>query len=143
MATLEVDKAGAKTMLDQATRGYLNAIDIADYLAAEKGLSFRAAHGVVREAVEACRSDKSPALTAKALNTALEKAGKPGQLSDAEVSSLSDPAQNLKHRKNMGSPNPKDLERQISSLSDRLGEQIILWQSRREKIENARKKLFA
>ncbi len=118
MATIRVDDTHRERMLAQCSAGYLNAIDIADFLAAEKGVPFRTAHGVVRTAVDTCRNASPPSatLTTDALNSALESAGLSVRLAEAEVEALSGPLGNLNRRKNLGSPKPAEVLRRADEI---------------------------
>ena len=140
LATLTVDDAHRATMLGQCRTGYLNAIDVADFLAADKSVPFRTAHGVVKAAVDAARAASPPidALTPALINDALAAAGLTLRLTDAEVDALSDPLANLSRRRNLGSPNPTETRRRADELAVELNQASAEWAARADHIRTAR-----
>jgi len=144
IATLRITKANKKSMREKCETGYLNAVDIADYLAAHTGLTFRKAHSVVRSAVDSCRKARppDPRLTAEALNHVLKKEGLAVRLTLADIKGLSDPAANLVRKKNQGSPNPTDVLRQSRKISAAVKKYQTWWTGKTKALETARKKLF-
>lgn len=144
IATLTISKANRESMKEKANAGYLNAVDIADYLAAVKGLPFRKAHAIVKSAVDFCRNESPPAsgLSLEALNKSLKQSGVTVELVFSEVRSLSDSSANLSRRRNQGSPNPSDVLRQSNLVLAQSKKAQTWWTTKTKNVASARNKLF-
>ena len=129
-------KVNHDVMQQAAQTGFLNAVDIADFLARTRDLPFRKTYTVLSEAVG---KSSEKYFTLDELNGVL-KNNKVKLLSEAEFKKLSDPIQCLLSRDHLGSPNPKQLKRHIGSLK-RKTETVKRWlNDRTGQIKAARKR---
>lgn len=144
IATLGISKANQESMKTKSDAGYLNAVDIADYLAAVKGVPFRKAHAIVKSAVDLCRNESppAPALTLDSLNKSLKKHGSAIELTFSEVRSLSDSSANLNLRRNQGSPKPADVLRQSNQVLAQSKKAHAWWTIKTKHVASVRTKLF-
>lgn len=122
-ATMTVDTAAMKKATEL---GFLNATDVADFLAQKRSLPFRLCYQVLGKAVLACEAEGK--LSAEAVNEALKEVSPNTQpLFDEEMAQLNDPDYLLSLRPQTGSPNPEktqelllDLETGIGNLAEKL-----------------------
>ncbi len=129
-------KVNCEAMQEAAQTGFLNAVDIADFLARTRDLPFRKTYTVMSEAVG---ESSQKYFTLDELNGVL-KNNKVKLLSEAEFKKLNDPIQCLLSRDHIGSPNPKQLKRHIGSLK-RKAENVRRWlNDRTGQIKAARKR---
>lgn len=103
--------------MEQAARsGFLNAVDIADYLARSRKLPFRKTYTVMSEAVG---TSSNPYFQLIELNEVLRD-NRIKQLSPMEFDPLNDPRQCLLSREHLGSPNPQQVKQQIQGLKRKM-----------------------
>lgn len=100
MAGLSVN---TNAMLHAASSGFLNAVDIADYLAQDRGIPFRNTYRVLSEAVGISTENT---FTKEDINAVLASM-KIRPLSTIEFHALHNPVRCLKQRDHSGSPNPQ------------------------------------
>jgi argininosuccinate lyase len=117
LSSVRVD---ADRMLARARASWATASNLADMIARERGLSFRAAHGivgrVVRTAVEAQVLPSQ--LTAADVDRAAEAvAGGPLGLDDAQVRAALDPVAFVESRVTTGSVNPREVQAMIDDAT--------------------------
>lgn len=104
LLSMHVDAA----RLQEAARvGFLEAVDLADWLASHRGLSFREGYRVAAQSVEACRS--LGRLECSAVNACLPKGC--AALSDSEFADVTDLRRCLARRDHVGAPSPKHAKR--------------------------------
>jgi argininosuccinate lyase len=101
-------KADKKAMRDACDVGFLEAAELADFLAMQSGLPFRQLHGIVAQAVASC--DKGGQLTLEAVNGALVDTKIKFQMSPKDWDSLMDPAQRIALRRQTGSSAPDQVQ---------------------------------
>ncbi len=95
-----------------ATSGFLNAVDLADFLSGTRELPFRQSYQILSEAVGMATKDQ---FEFQALNDILEKSKiKPLTLDEFQL--LSDPVQCLMNRNHEGSPHPKHVQDHLKRL---------------------------
>jgi argininosuccinate lyase len=101
--TLQVN---TEAMLAATQEGFLNATDVADYLARTRRLSFRLCYQILGRSVARCEALGK--LTAEVINSELaEKASGVALLTREEMNTLEDPLLLLSLRTQTGSPNPE------------------------------------
>jgi argininosuccinate lyase len=115
---------------------FLNAVEIADFLASNRGITFRQAHALV---AQACREAKVDNIELGALNKLLKTEGIAPPLSAEEWATVTDPQQILNRRQTIGSPNPKQLQADIKPLQKRLAAETNRLTRRQAKIADAQK----
>ena len=93
--------------------GFLNAVDIADYLAISRGLSFRMGYKIISEAVGLAKED---CIQLNDLNSLLGKQ-KVKALSEKEFQNLCDPVQCLFNRNHAGSPHPERVLEHLKTIN--------------------------
>lgn len=113
MRGLEVDE---RKMLEASTRGFLNAVDIADYLAKNRDLPFRATYQLLSEAVGI---SKSQGLSRDQLNALLEQ-HEIRPLTAIEFHALHNPKRCMRQRDHVGSPHP----RRVRDSTQRMDKQV-------------------
>jgi argininosuccinate lyase len=106
-------KTNKEIMKQAAERGFLNAVDFADFLAASRDIPFRKTYTILSEAVGKAQSDR---FDFGEMNAVLE--GHSIQpLNKDEFNKLSDPMQCLLSRPHAGSPNPDQVLAHLKQLN--------------------------
>lgn len=131
--TVQVNK---EVMRSLATVGFLNAVDVADYITREFAVPFRQAYHVVAEAVKL--SDSEGEITLYAINTALRNAGIDKILDAEALNQLNIPERNVTLKNHIGGPAPDTVSRAIGNLSEKLAEYRSWFDSATEKLEKAK-----
>lgn len=103
-----------QNMLKQCRTGFVNAVDIADYLAREKGMSFRQAYTITGKSIQHDRKNKR--LHLNTLNTFLKKETKNIALSEEEFKQLNDYRRLLKLKNSSGGPSPEAVKKSLEKL---------------------------
>ncbi len=119
--------------------GFLNATDVADYLARTRGLPFRSAYRHLGAAVQACEGHG--ALTREALNAALDRDGIP-PLTAAEWEPLNDPTGLLSLRDQPGNPHPERTRHAIDLLLGEIREEAAAASAEEKKWRAAEDRLW-
>jgi len=122
LESLTIDK---KRMRQLLAHDYLEAADVADYLAQTRKVSFRQTYRWLGEAVRLSEESKRPLSTT--LNTVLVREEGVRPLDQAEATNLSSPDYILSRRVSQGGPSPESVRAQAASYT--------------EKINNIRKKI--
>jgi argininosuccinate lyase len=116
-------------MRARCSEEFINAVDIADYIAQEKGIPFRSAYKVVSEAIRESAAggengNKKTApceLNLNILNSLLRKVGKKNpKLRKSEWAMLARPERLIARRKNIGSPSPEFARKNYQNLKNNL-----------------------
>jgi len=114
-----------------AIQDFLNAADVADWLAQTFELSFRDCYEILSLAVKysALSSDR---LTLEGLQQAVSEAGFDGkiQLTQTQVDELNDPVALIERKTHIGAPSPAAVSKMLTSQQaelDALQEKIQLW----------------
>ena len=115
--TLQVNK---DVMRKQATVGFLNAVDVTDYITREFGVPFRQAYHAVAEAVKL--SDAEGEITLNAINTALKNAGIENALDAEALDQLNTPERNVTLKNHIGGPAPEAVSRVIANIVEKIKE---------------------
>lgn len=126
-----------------AAEGFATATDVADWLAAEQGWSFRTAHSVVAEAVASSLNQRPPGeLTVERLNEAsMMVTGARIALDRATLADLLDPTTSLRRRSSAGGASPEILRQQLRARQART-ESVRRWLDRqRRRLSAARAEL--
>ena len=113
--TVKVNKA---IMREQATKGFLNAVDVADYITREFGVPFRQSYHIVAEAVKL--SDTQGEITLSAINTALKNAGIEKALDTETLRQLCEPERNVRLKNHIGGPAPEAVSKTINGIVKKL-----------------------
>lgn len=100
-------------MKEAARCGFLNAVDVADFLARSRNLPFRTAYTLVSEAVGTSSENR---FLFDELNRVLANYDSKLVLTQKEFNALSDPQKCLENRDHLGSPSPKQLKKQVQGL---------------------------
>jgi argininosuccinate lyase len=123
---LTVDKRAMRAACDV---GFLEAAELADFLAMQTDEPFRRLHGVVARAVAACEGEGR--LTLGAVNAALAQAKIKFQMSPQDWDLVSDPAARLAQRNHTGSPSPARVRSEVKELlSDLAAAREVHWKWR-------------
>lgn len=126
----------AERMAASAAKGFLNAVDLADGLARERGLPFRRTYKLISELVGKSKGD---GFTMSQLNAVLNAIGY-DPLSVDEFQNMSDPIACVTMRDHAGSPHPKQVKRHCRKLA-RQNESLRKWiDAHAEAIEAAKKR---
>ncbi len=105
-------------MREQCLVGFMNAVDVADWLARGLNLPFRECYNVLATAVRL--SEPSPQLTREALQQALQEAGHEQEVPAEAFARLQDPVSLLAERQHLGSPAPEQVTAQVTFLRQQL-----------------------
>jgi argininosuccinate lyase len=111
LESLTLDKTRMRELMRD---DFLEAADVADYLAQTRGVPFRFAYRWLGEAVR--RSEESGALLAQAVNEVLSREPRVRPLTPREQSDLSSPRRLLERRASAGGPAPESVRRQCAEL---------------------------
>jgi argininosuccinate lyase len=103
-----------RAMREACEIGFMEAAEVADYLAIQTGQPFRKLHGVLAAAVEA--SEPAQQIQLGALNGQLAAAKIKYQMSEGEWQALSDPAARIAQRTHSGSPAPDRVKETAAEL---------------------------
>lgn len=116
-ATLRIDRAA----MSRATElGFLNALEVADFLSASYQLPFRLAYKVVAEAVRECSTEQR--LVLDRLNQVLKNNNSDIQLTETDWQRVNDPRQIINNKKHLGGPAPIAIKENITYLRQQLAE---------------------
>lgn len=111
---LEIDP---DRMTAACQEGFLNATDVADFLARTRGLPFRDCYRVLGSAVKQC--EKAGHLTAEAVNAALAELGIGAELlTDGQMAALNDPKSLVDLRTQTGSPHPEKVRISLGRIEE-------------------------
>lgn len=97
--------------------GFMNAVDIADWLAREHKLPFRSCYRVLGDAVKRAQAEGYELLTYEALSGALTRAGIEIEISPDDLAELNDPDRLIARRQHTGAPSPQQVTAQREALS--------------------------
>jgi argininosuccinate lyase len=134
--TLQVNK---DVMRRQADKGFLNAVDVADYLTREFSLPFRQSYNIVAEAVRL--SDEAGEITLSAINNALKNAGLDNALDSEALDQLSIPERNVRLKDHIGGPAPKAVSKTIDSIKGKIHRHKAWLNSAIERVQKAKDEL--
>jgi len=134
-------KVNEKRMRAEVEHGYTLALDLAERLVEEKGISFREAHALIGNLVlRLAKSGKSlSALKPDILEELSSKIlGKSLKVDSEFLRKTISPEASLQNRKSFGSPNPKEIERMLKTRTGNLEVNRRKWLSKREALEEAK-----
>jgi argininosuccinate lyase len=134
--TMQVNKDVMKKL---ATVGFLNAVDVADYLTRQFKIPFRQSYHIVADAVKL--SDAEGEITLSALNNALKDAGIEISIKIPDFNQLSVPEMNVKLKDHIGGPAPQSVLKAIDNINQKLGKHASWLESTNAKIQNARSEI--
>ncbi|CAN5329533.1 argininosuccinate lyase [soil metagenome] len=130
-------QVNADAMLAACQEGFLNATDVADFLARSRKIPFRATYKIVGGAVK--DAEKSGRLTREIINAHLEGAA---PLTAEEWATLEDPRGLLEARKQPGNPQPAETLASIEILLSEIREVRELARAKAGKWRNAVENTF-
>lgn len=130
--TIQVNK---ERMRELSNIGFLNAVDVADYLTRHFSIPFRKSYYIVAEAVKL--SDQEGKILHSALIQALNNAGLNVSISNEDFERLSVPELNVRLKDHIGGPAPDAVARTIDSLRKKLDKHKDWSMSRRKKLLDA------
>lgn len=116
LESLKLDKERMRNLMRE---DYLEAADMADYLAQSRGVPFRFAYRWLGEAVR--KSEESGLPLGQAVNDVLRREGRVQPLTSAELSDLSSPGRLIARRASAGGPAPASVRRQCVELRAEIG----------------------
>jgi argininosuccinate lyase len=121
-----------ETMLLRARKGFSTMTELADTLVRSYGLSFRQAHEVIAETTSQAISEGKTAdlITVEMVEeAALRRIGRRLEISKEHLRSAIDPVENVRRRRGIGGPAPKEVHRMIEDRWKR----VEMEESRHEK----------
>ena len=130
--------------LEEIGRGYSTMTEVADVLAREADVPFRAAHGYASALVDLCRATnrRSTDLTnAELRRVYAETVGGPLPLSPRRVRRAMDPTALIAGRKGFGGPQPDEMERSLAAHRSALKADLEWLQATESALRQARLKL--
>lgn len=107
-------KVNADVMLRHTHSGFINAVEIADFLAQTKALPFRTAHRLVAKAVKL--SEPAGRLKLPTLNQVLKDEGHTIRVSKTEWENLDEPVKRLAMKQHIGAPGPRAVRNHLEDL---------------------------
>ncbi|MCX7766923.1 MAG: lyase family protein, partial [Candidatus Sumerlaeia bacterium] len=116
-ATLRIDQSA---MTRSTELGFLNALEVADFLSANYHLPFRLAYSIVAEAVRECSAEQR--LMLDRVNRVLKNNKVNIQLTETDWQQVSDPQQIINNKKHLGGPAPIAIRENITYLRQQLAE---------------------
>lgn len=136
VATMRVDREGLKRT---ASEEFVSAVDLADHVAASRGVEFRRLYHIVGEAV--MRDLDAGRFDLETVNALLKEAGVKPPLTEAEFRKIADPAKAVMNRRSLGSPSPADVAAQSKELKRAAGTAQRWVSARRRALDAADRKL--
>jgi argininosuccinate lyase len=134
--TMQVNK---ETMKKLAKVGFLNAVDVADYLTRSHNMPFRQAYHIVADAVRL--SDAEGEITLSAINTALKEENLEISIDDEAFNKLSVPELNVSLKDHVGGPAPKSVLKTIANINTKLNKHKDWLNSANSGLQNAKSEL--
>jgi len=134
--TMQVNK---ETMKRLAKVGFLNAVDVADYLTRYHNIPFRQAYHIVADAVKL--SDTEGEITLSAINTTLKGDGLEISIDQKVFNQLSIPEMNVSLKNHIGGPAPQSVSKTIDNIARKLDKHKGWLDSVNARLENARSEL--
>ncbi len=125
----------SEVMHQHCQEGFMNAVDVADYLARTFQWSFRECYNIMALTVK--YSQDAGQITSAALQQALRESDCATEVSKAAVESLNDPQFILKQRQHQGAPSPDALPSQIEALSAQVRQYSSFFQTTRNHLQQA------
>ena len=128
-----------------AEDGFVGAADLADALAIEAGIDYRTAYTIVGRAVRDLVESDNPgtSLDATRISAAAEAVtGEPLSIPPEEIARALDPTESAHARSQLGSSNPRELERMIVRCKAEIERRRQWSQARAEDVEDARRRLL-
>lgn len=124
-----------QTMQRHCQTGFLNAVDLADYLAKTHSLSFRECYELLSIAVK--YSEKDGLISSSSLEKAIETLGLKFTLDQKEITQFSTPSYIVAQRTHTGSPNPKKVEESIAQMNYLIHQKRKYFQNLQQQIDDA------
>lgn len=115
---LQEVKPDRRMMYAACKQGFMNAVEIADYIAREFGVEFRRCYKILGRAVKACEDGGE--LTLDAVHAEMKQQGVEGVIPDEQWALLCDPLSIVNMRRSDGSPAIEKLEEAIVALREQL-----------------------
>jgi len=118
-------KTHPEKMHQQCRVGFINAIEIADFLAREKGLSFRQAYTTTGKSVQ--QDQEKGSISLKTLQKVLKEEDLDVSISEKEFKQLTDYRELLEKKSSAGGPAPVEVKNTLESLhkqSEELQQQL-------------------
>ena len=134
--TVQVNK---KIMQKLAAVGFLNAVDVADYITRQFRVPFRQSYQIVAEAVKS--SDAEGEIMLPALNSALKNAGIDEALDAETFDQLKIPERNVRLKDHIGGPAPVAVSGTIDAIAEKIVEHKEWLAGAAERIEKAKDEL--
>ncbi len=120
--------------------GFMNAADVADWMAQKFKLAFRECYEVLSLAVK--YGEKAGQLTYEALNQAVEETNLPIKISQSDVEFLNTPSSLINQKKHTGGPALKSVEQMIKNQRIQCQDCLDKIFAMEEQVEKARKRCF-
>ncbi|MFH1743404.1 MAG: argininosuccinate lyase [bacterium] len=125
-----------EAMKKATQQGFIEAVDLADLLARDRGLTFRAAYRIVSDTVAACEDQGR--LILDRVNQVLEQAGqKP--MSESEFATIADPMANLRRREQPFGPHPDHVRNALRLLGEEAAEHQTWCENELKRLAQIRK----
>jgi argininosuccinate lyase len=136
-ATVNKDK-----MLKNASKNYVTAIDLAEYLTQQSNISFREAHFLVGHIIRDLISKgiELSSLTAVDVNQISKSViSKDIYVKDKELKNVLDPVRSVQQRKGIGNPSPKEVAKMIEKRKVSFSTIKHSFVTKKTKTDNAKK----
>jgi argininosuccinate lyase len=133
----------ASKMRQRAGEGWVTITELADTLARDHGLSFRAGHGIAARVVRARQANPHAPLAEAVRQAAIDVAGREIQLTEAELDVLLSPDHFVAVRRTLGGPAPEVAAAALEACRSRLMADEARLGHRRAALSAAEEKLRA
>jgi argininosuccinate lyase len=138
MATAEFDEAHLEKM---AGRGWITLTELADTLARERGLPFRAAHAVCRRLIAASEHDPARSLSSLVREISGDELGTPLEYSDEELTRILSPRHFVEQRRTWGGPASAETARAAGVSRQLLEADRRWWRGATDALQSATRRL--
>ena len=125
-----------ESMREATTRGFIEAVDLADMLARDRRLPFRTAYRIVSDVVGACEDEGRFVLDR--VNAVLQGAGH-APMSESQFAAVTDPSVNLRRRTQAGGPHPDRVREVLQSQSQEAEKLRLCLEEETQRLAQVRK----
>jgi argininosuccinate lyase len=136
-AAMEEAAFDVAALAARASQGWITVTELADTLARDHGLPFKAGHAIASRLIAAARQDPGASLSALVSEISRELAGRAISYSDAQLAGILSPKHFVEVRTTPGGPAPSETARASAISSESLSADEAWLRGTREKLSSA------